>query len=162
MFPIKTILHPTDFSGHSEAAFQLACTLARNSWARLVVVHVARRPVVAPVEGVFPPGVELYQEELTAKLRSLQAAAPEVRMEQQLLLGDHPAPAILQVAGEVGCDLIVLGTHGRTGLRRVLMGSVAEQVLRQAPCPVLAVKVPPAQPPAVETAQGVRMEAEAK
>jgi nucleotide-binding universal stress UspA family protein len=147
MLPIKTLLHPTDFSDQAATAFQLACALARDYRARLVVLHAARSPVIAPVGGAAPPGVEVYQEELTEKLKGLQLAAPEVCVEPWLLLEDDPAAAILRVAREVGCDLIVLGTHGRTGLRRVLLGSVAEQVMRQAACPVVAVK----------TLQGVAM-----
>jgi len=58
------------------------------------------------------------------------------------MLSEDPAGEILRLAAEVECDLIVLGTHGRTGLGRVLLGSVAEQVLRRAPCPVLTVKMP--------------------
>jgi nucleotide-binding universal stress UspA family protein len=142
MLAIKTILHPTDFSFHSEAAFQLACAVARDYGARLVVMHVAWGPLVGAVGEIIPPEPETYQEELTQTLKSLQAAAPDVRMEQRLLSGDDPAAAVLQVAADVGCDLIVLGTHGRTGLGRVLLGSVAEQVVRRAACPVLTVKVP--------------------
>jgi hypothetical protein len=68
------------------------------------------------------------------------------------LQGGNPAPEILGVADEVGCDLIVMGTHGRTGLARLLLGSVAEQVVRKAACPVITVKVPAAPPhPSGET-----------
>ncbi len=142
MLAIKTVLHPTDFSDNSRAAFQLACALAHDYGARLVVAHVARRPVITPLVGPLPPQPETYQEELTEQLKGLQAAAPEVRMEPRLMLSEDPAGEILRLAAEVECDLIVLGTHGRTGLGRVLLGSVAEQVLRRAPCPVLTVKMP--------------------
>ena len=64
-------------------------------------------------------------------------------MERRLAVNADPAGEILRVAGELGCDVIVLGTHGRTGLGRVLLGSVAEQLLRKARCPVLTVKLPP-------------------
>ncbi len=67
-------------------------------------------------------------------------------MEHRLVLSADPAGAILSVAGELGCDVIVLGTHGRTGLRRALLGSVAEQVVRKASCPVLTVKTPAPKP----------------
>ncbi len=151
MLPIKTILHPTDFSDNSRAAFQMACALARDYGARLLVAHVARRPVITPLAGPLPPQPEVYQEELTAQLTGLQAAAPEVRMEPRLILSEDPAGEILRLAAQVGCDLIVLGTHGRTGVGRVLLGSVAEQVLRRAHCPVLTVKMPPLQPAAGTT-----------
>jgi nucleotide-binding universal stress UspA family protein len=64
-----------------------------------------------------------------------------VAVEQRLAEGD-PAAEILHLATDTGCDMIVLGTHGRTGLDRLLMGSVAEQIVRKAPCPVLTVKAP--------------------
>jgi nucleotide-binding universal stress UspA family protein len=66
---------------------------------------------------------------------------PGVEAERRLEEGD-PVEAILRVAEEIGADLIVMGTHGRTGLSRLFMGSVAEQVLRRAPCPVLTLKSP--------------------
>jgi nucleotide-binding universal stress UspA family protein len=77
--------------------------------------------------------------------------AAKIRVEHHLREGD-PATEILALAQEIGCDLIVIGTHGRTGVGRLLMGSVAEAVLRRAPCPVLTVKGLPAPVPPVEAA----------
>lgn len=145
MTPIRTILHPTDFSAPAEQAFQLACSLARDRDARLILLHVLERPLI--IQGgvmAAPPLAGPSEEERAAlrqKLGQLQASDPKVRMEHQLEEGDA-ATAILQVAQETTCDLIVMGTHGRTGLARLLMGSVAEKVLRNAPCPVLTVKTP--------------------
>jgi nucleotide-binding universal stress UspA family protein len=142
MFPIRAILHPTDFSEAAQAAFRLAGALARDHGARLIALHVVPPPVtVAEMEMVFlaPEG---YRYELRAKLPTLQPGGPGVPMEYRLEAGD-PATEILRVAREVPCDLIVLGTHGRTGLTRLVLGSVAEEVLRKAPCPVLTVKAPP-------------------
>src|SRR5262249_32720257 len=147
MLAVHTILHPTDFSEPSEYAFRLACSLARDYGARLIVLHVVTPPVVVYGEGVVPPGPELYQGGANVKLSQMRvpADAPSERRQKE---GD-PATEILGVAQETRPDLIVLGTHGRTGLGRLLMGSVAEQVLRRAPCPVLTVRTPfPAASPA--------------
>jgi nucleotide-binding universal stress UspA family protein len=140
MLALKTILHPTDFSERSEVAFRLACALARDHGARVVALHVVL-PAVLYGEGmvVLPP--ESYQREAEEKLRRLQAHDPKVPVECRVAEGD-PTREILRVAQEVKCDLIVLGTHGWTGLGRILMGSVAEGVVRKAPCPVLTVKMP--------------------
>jgi nucleotide-binding universal stress UspA family protein len=93
------------------------------------------------VEGVLipPPAVDL--EPLRERLQQLRPRDPKVPVEHRLVQGDA-ATEMLQVAEETKCDVIVLGTHGRTGLGRLLMGSVAEQVLRKAPCPVVTVKTP--------------------
>ena len=157
MLPIRTILHPTDFSANSDHAFRLACSLARAHGARVQVLHVARHPVISPAEDASPAGAVRYQEELTEKLHKMQAEGEKVPVEHQLLFVGDPAAEILRVAQAVKADLIVLGTHGRTGLGRLLMGSVAEQVVRRAPCPVVTVKAPlpqggPGEGPARETA----------
>jgi nucleotide-binding universal stress UspA family protein len=157
--PIRTILHPTDFSERARYAFPLACTLARDHGAQLLVVHVARRPVIVAVDGRGPPDPEHYQEELTAKLHTFRARNSTVRVRHLLALGADPAAEILRGARENKCDLIVMGTHGSTGLGRLLMGSVAEQVVRRALCPVLTVKTPfPAETDAGEAVPGVSRE----
>ncbi len=140
MLAIGTILHPTDFSKSAEQAFQFACALARDYNARLIVLHVARRPIVAPVMGVVPPEPVVYEEELTARLHQLQLDHPTLKLETRLLLVSDPAAEILRISQESGADLIVMGTHGRTGLGHLLLGSIAEKVLRQAPCPVVTVR----------------------
>jgi nucleotide-binding universal stress UspA family protein len=140
MLTIRTILHATDFSERSERAFHLACSLARDHGARLVILHVYPPPV-AHGEVVARRQPNGYEEELWNTLRQLQAPDPKVKVEHRLEEGEAAAE-ILRVARESSCDLIVLGMHGRTGLRRLLMGSVAEQVVRQAPCPVLTVTTP--------------------
>jgi nucleotide-binding universal stress UspA family protein len=139
---LQTILHPTDFSAHSECAFRLACSLARDYGARLIVLHVAQLPVMAQDGMVLlPPQPEAYREAVAEQLRQLRAPNSGVRIAHRLEEGDT-STEILRVAQETSCDLLVLGTHGRTGLSRLLMGSVAEKVLRRAPCPVLTAKVP--------------------
>ena len=145
MIPIKVILHPTDFSPRSEQALQLACALARDAGARLIVLHVLERPlIVYGGVALAPPAPRPSEEERRQRREQLQQvrpADPAIAVEHRLEEGD-PATAIVQVAQETGCDLIVMGTHGRTGLGRLLMGSVAEKVLRDAPCLVLTVKAP--------------------
>jgi nucleotide-binding universal stress UspA family protein len=143
MLAIRTILHPTDFSTHSAQAFQMACALARDYQARLIVLHV-EAPPVAILGGMpaLPPLPEEYdRENLEKRLRCIQPPDPAVQVEHRLVTGE-PVAEILRMAQEQSCDLIVMGTHGRTGLGRLLMGSIAEQVVRKAPCLVLTVKSP--------------------
>jgi nucleotide-binding universal stress UspA family protein len=129
LFPV--ILHPTDFSECSRHAFDHACALARRG-GRLIVQHV--------VEAVHIVS-EGYEDALNERLRKLQPGDPQIQVDYRLCAGES-AEEILREAAASSCDLIVLGTHGRTGLSRLIMGSVAEAVLRRADCPVLAVKAP--------------------
>jgi universal stress protein A len=145
MLPIRTILHPTDFSAHSEYAFRLASSLARDYGARLIELHVLERPLFIH-GGVMtapppPPPPEEQRLAIREQLQRTKPPDPAISIEHLLEEGD-PATGILQVAQERSCDLIVMGSHRRTGLGRLLMGSVAEQVVRKACCPVLTVKLP--------------------
>jgi len=133
MLSLHTILHPTDFSERSESALRLAWSLARDHGARLVILHA-----VAPTED---PWFQQDLNELRAKVNQLPVPGTEVQVERQFSEG-IPVLEILRVAAETNSDLIVMGTHGRTGLGRALLGSVAEQVVRRALCPVLTVKLP--------------------
>jgi nucleotide-binding universal stress UspA family protein len=142
MLTLKTVLHPTDFSGRSHFAFRVACTVARDHGARLVVLHVAEPPVATAGEALLLPSDEPDLDALRARLEQYRPRHPSVAVEHRLAEG-QPAAEIARAAAETGCDVIVMGTHGRTGLARFVLGSVAEQVLRQAPCPVLTVKAPP-------------------
>jgi len=141
MLAIHTILHPTDFSERSRHAFGLACALTRDYGARLVLLHVNPTPIVGFGEGVIPPEPDEVEAESRERLDRLQPPAANIRAERRIIEGD-PAERILQVAREIDASLIVMGTHGRTGLGRLLMGSVAEQVSRRADCPVMTVKSP--------------------
>lgn len=141
MLPIRTILHPTDFSERSEYALRLACALARDHGSHLVILHVASVPVVVYGEGVVPPDSEDYRQEKEEQLKRLTLPGFTGHASRRVKEGD-PAAEILGLAQDLPADLIVMGTHGRTGLERLLMGSVAEQVVRKAPCPVLTVKTP--------------------
>jgi nucleotide-binding universal stress UspA family protein len=139
MLTIRTLLHPTDFSDYSDNALQLACALARDHGARLVLLHVATTSMVTYSEGALPLDADRIAAEEREQLNKLRVPDPGLRVERRFAEGDA-ALEILRVAKEIGADLIVMGTHGRTGLERLLMGSVAEQVVRDSPCPVLTVK----------------------
>ena len=142
MLTIRTILHPTDFSENSDFAFRLACALARDYGARLIVLHVATpAAVVGFAEGIMIPEPPETNEQLRQMLHDVRATDPAVKLEHRFMQGDG-ASQILRAAQESKCDLIVIGTHGRTGLARLLMGSVAEQVVRHAECPVVTVRRP--------------------
>jgi nucleotide-binding universal stress UspA family protein len=142
MLPIKTILHPTDFSEPSGHAFRLACSLARDYGARLVVTHIVPIPVYGtPEMGPMVPAPGIVEEEMRQALEAVQPSDPAIAVEHRLALGDA-AGEIVSLAREVKADLIVMGTHGRSGVGRLLLGSVAEAVLRRAPCPVLTLKMP--------------------
>lgn len=138
---MQTILLPTDLSESSESALGTAFSLARDYHARLIVLRVASYGSAVPYsefERMLKDSYG-YRRELEDRLRRCQKPAcnAEFRVEE----GD-PADQILRIAQETRCDLIVMGTHSRTGLRRLLMGSVAEKTLRSALCPVLLAKHP--------------------
>src|SRR5229473_2727323 len=114
MLPIHTILHPTDFSERSTYAFQLACGLARDYGAHLIVLHVAATPTVVYGEGLVPPDPEIVFREAREQLNRLEVPGANVRAERRFEEGD-PATEIVHVAREICADVIVMGTHGRTG-----------------------------------------------
>lgn len=159
MVKMQTILHATDFSAPSQYAFDLACSLARDHGARVVALHVVPSPLLA-YGGVMtppPPPPDLWRA-AEEGLRQLPAPDPGVRVEPRLAEGDAAAE-IVRAAREVNADLIVMGTHGRGALGRLVMGSVAAKVVRKAPCPVLTVRTPVLEPsaaPACEEPAAVR------
>ena len=143
MKPIKTILHPTDFSDPAQSSFQFACALASDMKARLIVFHVVP-PVGAWVDELVDYTSPDHELKAWSRLRELQETAQEgygLDIDVDLSEGD-PATEILKTARQRCCDLIVMGSHGRTGLRHYLMGNVAERVMRKAPCPVLTAQSP--------------------
>jgi nucleotide-binding universal stress UspA family protein len=137
---IHTILHPTDFSPGSAAAFDYACDLARDYDAKLIVVFAVGLGVpIAPSGMVMPQDIIELRTQAENQLNELKPQGSAIRLDR--VIRDGPAPAvILDAADEFAVDLIVMGTHGRTGFRRLVLGSVAEEVVRRAPCPVLLVK----------------------
>ena len=150
----KKIVVGTDFSEPAEMAWRAATELARRLSAELVVIHVEEPlPAYAFTEGALPMLPRLQDEVRTWAEGELATRAEHARAEglsisTAVLIGT-PADALVEAAQSQGADLIVVGTHGRTGLERVIIGSVAERVVRAAHCPVLTVKsVATAQEPA--------------
>jgi nucleotide-binding universal stress UspA family protein len=146
MFKPQTILHPTDYSDNSAYAFKVALSLAEQHEATLYVAHIVQ--TLGPEMVTFgevtqerQPAGHLHHlwEEL------LRVQAPQgspVKIKHILGEGD-PALEVAEIAKKYNSDLIVISTHGRTGLERLLMGSIAEKIVRLAPCPILTVKRPP-------------------
>lgn len=140
MIRITNILCPTDFSACAQAALPITCSLARDYGATLILLHVRSNPVTVVGEfGAIPPEPREPAETLKARMRECVPANFKGVMECEIQDGDA-AEEILKKAQQRNCDLIVIGTHGRSGLYRMLVGSVAEAVLREAPCPVLTIK----------------------
>jgi nucleotide-binding universal stress UspA family protein len=141
MLAIRRILYPTDFSELARPAFDLACAIARDYGAELVVCHVLPPPIASVVDGVAVDIPGEVTEQTLARLEQLTAPDPGIPVVHMHAQGEI-VREVLRMATERKVDLIVMGTHGRGGLSRLLMGSVAEQVMRKAPCPVLTVKAP--------------------
>jgi nucleotide-binding universal stress UspA family protein len=145
MKPFTKIIVPVDFSPHSDAAIRIAADLSRKYEASVTLVHVYE-----PVAYALPEGYVLYTADQLASLLSTfeqrLAAAREIAQREGTispdtkLLQGSAGSEIVDYAQKNGFDLIVMGTHGRTGLKHALMGSVAEKVLRRAHCPVLTVR----------------------
>jgi nucleotide-binding universal stress UspA family protein len=138
------ILVPTDFSEHAERALSTATSLARVVGAKLHVVHVG--PLVPYVGPPFAPG-RAFANELTAASRkefdAYMAALHERGVDAAATFAEGVAYVeINRIARDAGADLIVMGTHGRTGLEHALLGSVAERVVRTSPIPVMVVPAP--------------------
>ena len=165
MILLKTILVATDFSPASEAALTYGRELASNFGAQLIVTHVAGNVLTrqyAGGDGISFVDPSLQQALEAGAHRQLEALISTEDREQRrargiVLASNAPAQAIVEYAEETGVDLIVLGTHGRGAVAHLLMGSVAERVVRTAPCPVLTVRRPEhefvvAEPPAPNAA----------
>ncbi|HEY1860291.1 MAG TPA: universal stress protein [Gemmataceae bacterium] len=150
---LQTILHPADYDGSSDTALRYAVELAHDYKARLIVLHSVstlgpENVTYGEVAGAKQP--EEYRQRLWDEIHRIRSPDRDVPMEY-VLSDDDPVAATLRFAVERKCDLIVVGSHGRHGVRRLLEGSVAEHVVRLAPCPVLVVKnenVSDAAPPA--------------
>lgn len=139
----KVILVPTDFGEPSDAALACAVDYARAFGAQIVLMHAYEVPVIGFPEGAMVATAELSQGLLEAakvglerQMRTFSASGVSIRSVVKL---GAPAPAVLETAAEVGAGLVCIGTHGRRGLPRMLLGSVAEKVVRTAPVPVLTV-----------------------
>jgi nucleotide-binding universal stress UspA family protein len=144
---IRKILVPTDFSAHSKQAQAWAVELARRYEATLTLLHVYQPISYALPEGYVLPSANLLADLEVSLGHALDDAQKELesgsglRVDTALMQG-VPFAEIVRFARDGSFDLIVLSTHGRTGLRHALLGSVAEKVVRKAPCPVLTVRPP--------------------
>lgn len=149
MIAIKTILLPTDGSDCSAKAMAYALSFAKQYGGRVVALHVVDQRWEEQTRVVFAEvGQDLtqriregYEEEARRILREVTDAAHNagVPAETKVLTG-IPSEDIIRVARELPADLIIMGTHGRAGMSHLLLGSVAEKVVRRAPCPVLTVR----------------------
>ena len=151
MITIKTILVPTDFSDASVAAQHYALGLAKAFASAVHLLHVVQDPYVQPwaaeAFGVSLAGVlERWEQDARAQLEQIGGTgAPGITCVTRV---GHPFVEILSYAAEAHVDLIVMGTHGRGPVAHMLLGSVAERVVRKAPCPVLTVR--PKEEPSAE------------
>ena len=146
------ILVPTDFSTASDAALPHAEALAKQKSASLLILHVEETPLAYGGGELYYGLPEPTSERILAMLEQVRPSDPTVAFTHRLTMGD-PAGEIVRIAAEEGAEMIVLGTHGRSGMTRMLMGSVAEAVVRRAPCPVLVYRA------SAETLENRRAEA---
>jgi nucleotide-binding universal stress UspA family protein len=144
MDAIQKILVPTDFSAHADEAFRVAHTLARSIGAEVTLFHVAQPPAVLSEGGpLLTDPRKGKSANLWDRFQSMVAKDPKVRVEHEVIIADRPgAKQILEILDKLGCDLIVMGTHGHSWLKQRLFGSVTEEVVRLAHCPVMVVKAP--------------------
>ena len=151
MIKLKTILVPTDFSEYSKYALHYAIAFAQNFKARIILIHITPErdlDSIRQVSTYLQPGKleELLTSRQSEDHRQLEEFIPPelkkgIKVEIVHKVGT-PIVEIIRTAREREVDLIVIGTHGRSGLSHMLLGSVAENVVRQAPCPVLSIRHP--------------------
>lgn len=149
MIDYKRVLAPTDFSESSDEALRHACWLSERFGAELHVLHVLTEivptgpdPLMMPV---MPP--QFYQDDEDKAHKSLEGVLKSTWCKpagvKTAVRWGSAAEAIVDYAAEQAIDLIVISTHGRTGLSHILLGSVAERIVREAPCPVLTIRRKP-------------------
>jgi universal stress protein A len=152
MADYRTLLVPYDFSVHAKAALDAAVDLAGKLGANLKVLHIVQSPLAVyglpyPEGSTMVPPIDMV-EIREACLKSLREVVAEVqaqiegpgKIEAEVVEGMNIAETLRATAEKLNADLIVMGTHGRTGVAHVFLGSVAERILRTATCPVLTVK----------------------
>lgn len=139
----KILLVPTDFSVAAETALDHALALASRVGAKVYVMHAYQLPVVGFPDGVLVPTAQIASRIVTwaeGELKACVAKRKESSVEIiPILKQADPREAVLSTAEEVSADLVIMGTHGRRGLARALIGSVAEAVVRTSPVPVMTV-----------------------
>lgn len=141
---IDRILAPLDFSDNADAILDWAVHLAKEHKSRLTLMHAYHLPVeFQQMEGAYLPA-EFWTQVKSEAEKNLEQKAARIREQgvetEVLVVEGYPATAIEEAAQTKDVDLIVIGTHGHTGLKHLLLGSVAERVVQKAPCPVLTVK----------------------
>ena len=141
-FHIAKILVPIDFSEHSQKALRYALAFASQFDAEVTLVHIVEQ-MVYPGDWMYPPlAVSDFatekREQMIGRLRTLDAGSG-IKTQHMVRLG-RAWQEVTEIAREQKSDLIILATHGYTGLKHVLLGSVAEKIVRHAPCPVLSVR----------------------
>jgi nucleotide-binding universal stress UspA family protein len=145
MTAFRTVVVATDFSATAREALQTGLEISRSTGARLHIVHVVLDPMNQPwmVEAAGVDWVGLKQQWMDGARGQMAALVGEQQLDASAVttavVPGRPAAEIVRYAQEHGADLIVMGTHGYGTVRRFLIGSVADQVLRQATCPVLVV-----------------------
>jgi nucleotide-binding universal stress UspA family protein len=147
---LKTILVSTDFSNASRYALDVACALARDQAARVILLHVLPSPAVVEIPDTpafkaehTEEDLQAYRNEMSGLLAKAREQAPYANVEPVLAEGDV-ANMILRTARESSCDLIVMGAQARSRMHQLMLGSVTVAVSREAPCPLLTVKLPTA------------------
>jgi len=161
MLEWRKILCPVDFSEPSRQAMHVAAQLARERGAELMLLHVYQAPGVSFPEATFMAGDEILRQLLEMVLKSLAEWKSQAERIGASHVSTHtamgtPYAEILRFAEKQEVDLLVMGTHGRTALMRVLIGSVAEKVVRHAPCPVLTVRPEKVQEAATQAGEAER------
>jgi len=146
MKDFKTILYTTDFSESSDFAFEYALAMARKYGARLLVLHVINEPV--DLRGFYVPHIsfEKLEEEIEEGAQKMMEKFCRTKIRdfdnyESFIVPGIPYDEIIKKAQEAEADLIILGTHGRTGLDHVLFGSTAEKVVRKSPVPVMTIRI---------------------
>ena len=148
MIPFQKILAPTDFSDPSHRALEAAIELSRHFSSELILVHVVGSVPVIPTPASTTFNVPMYQQEIlndakTSLDRLMEEKIPKPIRVRPLIIQGEAAHEIVGTAEKEKADIIVISTHGRTGLDRLMFGSVAEKVVRLSPCPVLTIPAHP-------------------
>lgn len=143
---IQNILVPTDFSDHSIVVLRYAIRFAGQVGARITLLHVIKPALATPEGGVWCPNTESADQIAQAAERAVARICEQENLrpgilKQTLVWTGAPPEIIAETARDEHSDLIIIATHGRTGLAHALLGSSAEKIIRQAPCPVLVVRV---------------------
>lgn len=153
---VSRILVPLDFSEHADPVLEWALHLAEEHRAAVVLLHVYHLPVeFQQLEGAYLPAdfwTNVKEEAEQQLERYAERAKARGTAVETVVREGYPATVIVDEVDNLDADLVVIGTHGRTGLKHLLLGSIAERVVQQAPCPVLTVKplLEPGEPAAGE------------